>query len=101
VIIPKWFQVSDGAEWYKVISKRHTQRSATMGWIDFQAKVVTIATHDNVVDKKYSNADRTYAFWHEVTHAILSDMGNKLNHDEKFVTDFSRRLAAVVNSSVL
>jgi hypothetical protein len=101
MLIPKWFQVSDGAEWYKVISKRHTQRSATMGWIDFQAKVVTIPTHDNVCDMKYSNGERSYAFWHEVTHAILADMNNKLNSDEKFVTAFSRRLAAVVSSAVL
>jgi len=35
-------------------------------------------------------------FWHEVTHAILHDMGSKLYNNEKFVNGFSDRLNKVV-----
>ena len=42
---------------------------------------------------------RYETFWHEVTHAILNDMGHKLESNEKFVTDFSRRLKDAIRSA--
>lgn len=38
-------------------------------------------------------------FWHEVTHAILSDMHHPLWNDEQFVTAFSKRLTQVIYSA--
>ena len=38
-------------------------------------------------------------FWHEVTHAILYDMGDPRWKDEKFVEGFSKRLNEVVHSA--
>ena len=38
-------------------------------------------------------------FWHEVTHAILHDMGDTRWKDEKFVTEFSRRVHQVVKTA--
>lgn len=38
-------------------------------------------------------------FWHEVTHAILHDMGDPRWRDEKFVTAFSQRLADAIKSA--
>ena len=38
-------------------------------------------------------------FWHEVTHAILEDMGHKLEADEKFVTAFANRLTKVITKA--
>lgn len=37
--------------------------------------------------------------WHEVTHAILKDMGHKLYKDEAFVTAFSNRLTKAIDSA--
>jgi hypothetical protein len=42
---------------------------------------------------------RNETFWHEVTHAILKDMDHKLESNEKFVTDFSRRLNDAIRSA--
>jgi hypothetical protein len=38
-------------------------------------------------------------FWHEVTHAILHDMGDTRWKDEKFVTEFSRRVYQVIKTA--
>jgi Zn-dependent peptidase ImmA (M78 family) len=37
--------------------------------------------------------------WHEVTHAILKDMGHKLHANEAFVTAFSNRLTKAIDSA--
>jgi len=38
-------------------------------------------------------------FWHEVTHAVLHDMHHPLWADEKFVTEFSKRLDQVIKTA--
>jgi hypothetical protein len=38
-------------------------------------------------------------FWHELTHAILNDMGHPQQNDEAFVTAFSNRLTKAVDSA--
>jgi hypothetical protein len=43
--------------------------------------------------------DDPYVFWHEVTHAILHDMGDTRWKDEKFVTEFSRRMNQVIKTA--
>ena len=43
--------------------------------------------------------DDPYVFWHEVTHAILHDMGDTRWKDEKFVTEFSRRVNQVIKTA--
>jgi len=40
-------------------------------------------------------------FWHEVTHAILHDMQEPRWNDEKFVTEFSKRLNQVITTAKL
>jgi len=46
-----------------------------------------------------SERQRSETFWHEVTHAILHDMGSKLEANEQFVTDFSKRLNDAIHSA--
>jgi hypothetical protein len=54
-------------------------------------------------DSRYVRNPRKRAetFWHEVTHAILHDMGNPLWKNEQFVTQFSKRLNQVVQTAKL
>jgi hypothetical protein len=40
-----------------------------------------------------------YVFWHEITHAILHDMGHPLWADEKFVSAFSKRLNQAIQTA--
>jgi hypothetical protein len=46
-----------------------------------------------------SERQRSETFWHEVTHAILHDMGSKLEANEQFVTAFSKRLNDAIHSA--
>jgi hypothetical protein len=61
-----------------------TTTTAALSWVKFS----------NVTGKQF-DADRVQEnFWHEITHAILHDMGeDKLNNNEKFVVEFSKRLS--------
>jgi hypothetical protein len=43
-------------------------------------------------------SDDPYVFWHEVTHAILHDMGEDWR-DEKFVIAFSKRLNQAIQTA--
>ena len=47
----------------------------------------------------FSKAERSETFWHEITHAILHDMKNKLSYDEKFVVAFSQRLDQAIKTA--
>ena len=46
-----------------------------------------------------SDRQRSETFWHEVTHAILHDMGSNLEANEQFVTAFSKRLNDAIRSA--
>lgn len=48
---------------------------------------------------KFDKDERSETFWHELTHAILHDMKNKLSYDEKFVTAFSQRLDQAIKTA--
>ncbi len=47
----------------------------------------------------HDSPNKPLTFWHEVTHAILHDMDDARWKDEKFVTQFSKRLAGVIKSA--
>jgi len=47
----------------------------------------------------YTTGDRSNTFWHELTHAILHDMDDKLAYDEKFVTAFADRLDQAIKTA--
>lgn len=39
-------------------------------------------------------------FFHELTHAVLYEMGHKLARDETFVTEFARLLSGAIETAV-
>ena len=43
--------------------------------------------------------NKARTFWHEVTHAILHDMGDLHWRDEEFVTRFSARLEYMIRTA--
>ncbi len=50
----------------------------------------------NYKGKPRKSQDIAETFWHEVTHAILRDMGSTQWANEQFVTAFSKRLTQVI-----
>lgn len=62
--------------------------------------IVKVATHwEKTPRPEYGVLGQHETFWHEVTHAILYEMGNALWTDETFVTAFARKLAQVIETS--
>ena len=72
-----------------------------MGEVDYVKRTVTIATTSNMTGRSFKTEELDDTFWHEVTHAILRDMGHKLWSNERFVTRFARRLTEVINTAKL
>ena len=61
---------------------------------------IELGRTSNVTGKRFSDTQVTDSFWHEVTHAILEDMGrHTLNADEKFVTEFANRLTRAIKTA--
>lgn len=71
-----------------------------MGRISYTAQTIKLGRRSNVTQKVFAPEQVQESFWHEVTHAILYDMGrDTLNRDEKFVTEFAHRLNKAINSA--
>ncbi len=72
-------------------------KGRTMGWTWPFIALIEIAVHVRGKPRKPDAIAET--FWHELTHAILHDMGSTLWRDEKFVTEFSKRLAKAIKTA--
>ena len=77
----------------KIEIKRHRPAAGMVVYLD---GLITLATHSAYTKKPHPPEYISESFWHEVTHAILHDMGHSLETSEKFVTAFSQRLNKVV-----
>ena len=51
-----------------------------------------------LIELSPDKSDSTETFWHEVTHAILEDMGHPWRN-EAFVKAFSKRLTEVIRTA--
>ena len=70
------------------------------GCYNWDKKEIHIANNTPSTAYKYSASEKANTFWHELTHAILHDMGeDKLNRNEKFVSDFADRLDQAIKSA--
>lgn len=99
MLIPKAFTL--GKTKYKVQMVRHTEPKGTMGKVYYDLGRIEIASNSGRNNRSFKQEEIDDTFWHEVTHAILRDMGHKLWNNERFVTDFANRLTQVVNTSKL
>lgn len=95
--IPK--QITIGETKYAVRQPKHIGRRGMMGELDLNRAMLEVATNSNITNKRFKAEDRYDTFWHELTHAILYDMGSELNSDEEFVTAFSSRLNKAILSA--
>lgn len=95
--IPKRLRV--GRKWYSVQSIKHMDKKGIMGCTNYNAGAIVIATHSNVRNVRFKREEISDTFWHELTHAILKDMGSKLESNETFVTNFAHRLNNAILSA--
>jgi hypothetical protein len=92
-------KIKVGKTWYQVNQFKHLHKKGAMGGTWYKDKVIEIATHSNTSGARFKQEDVYDTFWHELTHAILQDMGSKLEADEAFVTAFSERLTKAIISA--
>jgi hypothetical protein len=95
--LPKKVKVGD--RWYSVEVVETMERRATMGHVYYGTGAIAVAAKSNVTNKPYSADEMSDTFWHELTHAILYDMGHSLYKNEQFVTRFANRLAKAINTA--
>jgi hypothetical protein len=97
--IPK--QVTIGRTPHLVRTKNEVLVGKTICHGSFEEGTHTISIAQGNPDRgyKYTADERSNTFWHELTHAILYDMGNDLTHNEKFVTAFADRLDQAIKTA--
>ena len=92
-------KIKIGKKNYNVHQVKHMDKKGIMGAVNYNAGYIFLATHSNVRGVRFKKEEIADTFWHEMTHAILKDMGSKLESDEKFVTAFSERLTNAILSA--
>jgi hypothetical protein len=97
VRIPKKIKV--GSKWYSVNKFKHMHAKGAMGGTWYKDAVIEIATHSNLSNVRFKREEIYNTFWHELTHAILKDMGSKLEANEEFVEAFADRLTDAILSA--
>lgn len=95
--IPKRVRV--GKTTYTVLAPDKMERQLVRGNVHYSTGVIKVALRDNMTGKPLSDRARTHTFWHEITHAVLKDMGHRLESNEGFVDKFAKRLTDVVKSA--
>jgi len=97
--IPK--EVTIGRTPHLVCTKKHLVVGKTLcrGSFNEETHTITIAQGNTERGYVYSADERSNTFWHELTHAILYDMGCTLTHNEKFVNEFSNRLHQAITTA--
>lgn len=96
--IPK--QITVGKHTYTITRPQTIQDPSAYGRTYFHQKRIELALYDNN-GIAYEQEEVDDTFWHELTHAILYDMGHDLCDNERFVTAFANRLCNAVNSAKL
>jgi len=93
--IPKRITVGDKK--YKVEMHKDLIDGVAIGAINFGARMIALSTHSE--GKKLAQAEVSNSFWHELTHAILEDMGHDLTDNERFVRAFANKLSDAIDSA--
>ena len=97
-MIPKSVRV--GKRKYDVVQAPAHRYRYALGYIEYVPQVIRIHTvrknGTSISDDKQQET-----FWHELTHAILFEMGNKLHRSEPFVAEFSKLLHQAIKSAKL
>lgn len=71
------------------------------GDINYDTKTIRVAMRHPKTLKPMTERQQSYTFWHEMTHAILKDMGHRLEANEEFVDAFAIRLNDAIHNAKL
>lgn len=82
---------------YAVLPVGGSVKPGCLGFINYDDAVIMVSTRKD--GRHRSDAAVAQTFWHEVTHGILYDMGSRLEANEEFIEQFSRRLSNAIRSA--
>lgn len=88
-----------GSQQYGINVVKYMPRKGAMGVTYYGNKCINIATHSNKSRTPFAAPDFNETFWHELTHAVLFEMGSSLYKDELFVTRFAMHLSRAIDSA--
>jgi hypothetical protein len=99
--IPKSFVVGNTPYTVKMVPEIGRNRNVWgTTWLD--SGLVNVAHSPKKKQRAlHGHGGQHETFWHEVTHAILYDMGNPLYKDETFVNAFSMKLNQIIETAKL
>jgi predicted SprT family Zn-dependent metalloprotease len=89
--------VKVGKRKYNIVQAPAQRYRYALGYIEYTPQIIhvhTVRKNGNPI----SEDKQLEIFWHELTHAILYEMGNKLHRSEAFVTEFSKLLHQAIKS---
>jgi len=96
--IPTSLKVGDHR--YKIVRVDQAPIKRTMGEVDVKAKTITLGQRSWLNGKAFKPEQLDDTFWHELTHAILYEMGkHRMWRDEEFVGQFATLLTKAINSA--
>jgi hypothetical protein len=98
MMIPKHISVGRSRYTVDVVKTPGKHR---FGFIDYEQQRIVVGTHSQLTQRRRSPQQQSHTFWHEMTHAILRDMGHRLEHNEEFVDAFAKRLNDAIHSAEL
>jgi hypothetical protein len=76
---------------WEALADKYDEIEDTVGW--------WVPDDDLIVLLRQPRAALLHTFYHELSHAILHYMNNKLEYDEKFVDDFGGLLAQAMDTA--
>lgn len=90
--IPKQLRVGK-----RIIKVRREHSNAGVLGYCVGGKEICLYTHSHGRAVTVPQANET--FWHELTHAILYEMGKPIKQEERFVRTFAKLLSQAVNTA--
>jgi len=103
-MIPK--QITVGKTIYTIEMRDELIEDKYQGECDYGAQLIALATKAQIttptgtkITMEYAPEELRDTFWHELTHAILYDMGHHLHSNEHFVSAFANRLSNAIDSA--
>jgi len=95
--IPKLMRI--GQKKYSIEVVEAMLEKSWKGAVNYDKRHIRVGQRSNLTGKPFTSEQVDETFWHEVTHAILYDMDNSLYRNERFVNEFSKRLAQAIKTA--
>ncbi len=98
LVIPRRIRV--GKRQYSIDVVETLLNRSDMARVHYDKKRIEIGKRSGTTGRRYGRKEMHDSFWHELVHAILYDMDEHiLNGNERFVTEFAKRLSEAIDSA--